>query len=302
MLSVFVEESAASSVRGGLSENGSRLDWFHAFGGTVTRPILLLTLLAAIVPSNASAVRIAAAGDIASCAWGDDKATGDLVRAIKPSVVVTLGDNAYPHGSFRQFKNCYDPPWGSFKRKTRPAPGNHDYHTPEAAGYFRYFGSRAGRCCRGYYKYDVGAWRLYSLNSERRFAAQARWLRKDLRAHPHACTLAYWHQPRFSDGAVHGDTATVDPLWDAFAANGGDVVLAGHDHNYQRFPRRRGVRSFVVGTGGAPLYDVVPKRVAAYDDTHHGILRLKLRHGSYGWKFRRIGAAARDQGNANCRN
>lgn len=268
----------------------------------MTRPIVLLTLLVAIVPADAGAVRIAAVGDIASCTWTADKATGDLVRAIKPKVVVTLGDNAYPHGSFSQFKNCYDPPWGSFKRKTRPAPGNHEYHTPEAAGYFRYFGKRAGRCCRGYYKYKVGAWRLYSLNSERRVATQVRWLRKNLRAHPHACTLAYWHQPRFSDGTVHGDSAAVDPLWDAFAANGGDVVLAGHDHSYQRFPRRHGVRSFVVGSGGAPLYDVVPKRVAAYDDSHHGILRFKLRDGSYAWKFRRVGGAAADQGNANCRN
>jgi len=131
--------------------------------------------------------------------------------------------------------------------------------------------------------------------------AQARWLRRDLRAHPHTCTLAYWHEPRFSDGTIHGDAAKVDPLWDAFAAHGGDLVLAGHEHDYQRFPRRQGVRSFVVGTGGAPLYDVVPKRVAAYDDTHHGVLLLKLRAGSYAWKFRRVGAGATDRGDASCR-
>lgn len=318
MLSVFAEK-AASSVRGGLSEfgllsecglrraallacnYGGRLE-FAQFGGAVTRLILLLALAAAIAPTDAAAVRIAAVGDIASCAWGDDKATGDLVRAIHPSVVLTLGDNAYPDGRLSEFKNCYDPPWGSFKRKTRPAPGNHDYKTPEADGYFRYFGSRAGPCCRGYYKYDVDTWRLYSLNSERRFAAQARWLRRDLRAHPHDCTLAYWHKPRFSDAPVHGDSVAVDPLWDTFAANGGDVVLAGHEHDYQRFPRRHGVRSFVVGTGGAPLYDVVPRRVAAYDDSHHGILRLNLHDGSYAWKFRRVGAPAIDRGQAHCRN
>jgi hypothetical protein len=268
-----------------------------------TRPILLLTLLALILPAGAGAVRITAAGDIASCQAGNAaKATGRLIRrAIDPSVALTLGDNVYPSGSSAQYAACYRPAWGSFRGKTRPSPGNHDYETGSAAGYFGYFGRRAGRCCRGYYKYDVGAWRLYSLNSERRFTAQARWLRKDLRAHRHACTLAYWHEPRFSDAIVHGDAAKVDPLWNSFAANGGDVVLAGHDHDYQRFPRRGGVRSFVVGTGGAPLYDVVPRRVAAYDDTHHGVLLLNLHKGSYAWTFRRVGGGATDQGHADCR-
>ena len=268
----------------------------------MNRPILVLTVLALILPAGAHAARITAAGDIASCQSPNDaKATGHLIRAIKPSLALTLGDNVYPSGSPQQYAACYDPAWGSFRGRTHPAPGNHDYETGSATGYFGYFGARAGRCCRGYYKYDVGTWRFYSLNSERRLHAQARWLRKDLRAHRHRCTLAYWHEPRFSDGTVHGDTATVDPLWNAFAKHGGDIVLAGHEHDYQRFPLRQGVRSFVVGTGGAPLYDVIPKRVAAYDDTHHGVLLLKVRAGSYAWKFRRVGARATDRGHASCR-
>ena len=146
----------------------------------------------------------------------------------------------------------------------------------------------------------MGRWRLYSLNSERNIAAQATWLRHDLRAHSRRCTLAYWHRPRFSD-SVHGDSTRVDRLWDTFAANGGDVVLAGHDHNYQRFPRISGVRSFVVGTGGISHYNVTPRRVASYDEGHYGVLRLALVHGSYRWVFRRIGGAAVDRGRADCR-
>jgi hypothetical protein len=268
---------------------------------TLGRLVLLISLVVAVLPAGAGAAVLTAAGDIASCGSSADSATGDLVRAIDPKVALTLGDNVYPDGTLSQFRNCYDPAWGSFKAKTRPSPGNHDYHTAEASGYFDYFARRAGPCCRGYFKFDVGRWRLYSLNSEHRIATQARWLRHDLRTHPHRCTLAYWHRPRFSDSTVHGDSTAVDPLWDVFAANGGDGVLAGHDHDYQRFPRINGVRSFVVGTGGASLYDVDPKRVAAYDDSHRGVLRLGLRRGYYRWAFRRVGASAVDRGRANCR-
>jgi acid phosphatase type 7 len=273
----------------------------HPWGGILTSLVLALSLLAAVLPAGASPAIITAAGDIAVCGNSADSATGDLVRSINPAVALTLGDNVYPDGSASRFANCYDPAWGSFRSKTRPSPGNHDYETVNAAGYFGYFGTRAGPCCRGYYKFDVGRWRLYSLNSERAIATQATWLRNDLRAHPSRCTLAYWHRPRFSDSTVHGDSTAVDPLWDAFAANGGDVVLAGHDHDYQRFPRINGVRSFVVGTGGASLYNVAPKRIAAYDDSHWGVLRLVLSDGYYTWAFRRVGASAMDSGRANCR-
>jgi hypothetical protein len=265
------------------------------------RLVLVISLLASVTSANADAGIVTAAGDIAVCGSSGDSATGKLVRAIDPTVALTLGDNVYPDGALRRFRNCYDPAWGSFKSKTRPSPGNHDYETPNAAGYFGYFGTRAGPCCRGYYKFAIGRWRLYSLNSERNIPTQARWLRHDLRAHPRRCTLAYWHRPRFSDSTVHGDSTSVDPLWDAFANNGGDVVLVGHDHNYQRFPRINGVRSFVVGTGGASHYNVAPNRVAAYDETHYGVLRLALKRGYYRWALRPVGASAIDRGRADCR-
>ena len=265
------------------------------------RLVLVLTLLASILPATGHGAIVTAAGDIAECGSSGDSATGNLVRTIDPAVALTLGDNVYPDGSLARFRNCYDPAWGSFKAKTRPSPGNHDYETRNAAGYFGYFGARAGPCCRGYYKFDVGAWRLYALNSERNIATQATWLRQDLRAHPHRCTLAYWHRPRFSDSTVHGDSISVDRLWDVFAGNGGDVILAGHDHDYQRFPPIDGVRSFVVGTGGASHYNVAPRRVAAYDETHFGVLRLALESGSYEWAFRPVGRSATDTGKAACR-
>lgn len=264
------------------------------------RLALLISLLASLMPAPAHAAIVTAAGDIAVCGSSGDSATGNLVRSIDPTVALTLGDNVYPNGSAARFRNCYDPAWGSFRSKTRPSPGNHDYETRSAAGYFGYFGKRAGPCCRGYYKFALGAWSLYSLNSERNIAAQARWLRHDLRTHSSKCTLAYWHRPRFSDSTVHGDSTSVDRLWDVFAANGGDVVLTGHDHNYQRFPRIDGVRSFVVGTGGASHYNVAPRRVAAYDERHFGVLRLALRDGSYKWAFRRVNGSAVDRGRAAC--
>jgi acid phosphatase type 7 len=164
------------------------------------------------LPAWASAARITAAGDIASCRWSRDSATSNLVRAIDPAVALTLGDNVYPNGSASLLADCYQPAWGSFRSKTRPSPGNHEYLTAGAAGYFNYFGRRAGPCCLGYYSYDVGAWRLYSLNSERAIATQAMWLREDMREHRHRCTLAYWHRPRFSDSPEHGDSIAVDPL------------------------------------------------------------------------------------------
>jgi hypothetical protein len=264
--------------------------------------LVLLLLLAHFLPPSADAATVVtAAGDIATCGSSADSATGNLVRSIDPTVALTLGDNVYPDGSRSRFRNCYDPAWGSFKSTTRPSPGNHDYETANAAGYFGYFGTRAGPCCRGYYRFDAGRWRLYSLNSERNFTTQATWLRHDLRAHPHRCTLAYWHRPRFSDSTVHGDSTAVDRLWDVFAANGGDIVLAGHDHNYQRFPRINGVRSFVVGTGGASHYNVAPRRVAAYDEGHFGVLRLALGDGRYKWAYRRVSGSASDRGWGVCR-
>ncbi len=207
---------------------------------------------------------------------------------------------------------------GGSRSRTRPSPGNHDYATTGAAGYFGYFGEAAGDPAKGFYSYDIGAWHVVSLNSNCSIvscatgSAQETWLRADLAAHPKACTLAYWHHPRFSSGTVHGSTTTVAPLWQALYDSSADVVLAGHEHNYERFAPvdpagtidpGRGLRSFVVGTGGRshyPFGQANPGSEVRSSGTF-GVLHLTLRATALSWQFvPEPGKAFSDSGSANC--
>ena len=242
-----------------------------------------------------------AAGDIASCSSSDDEATAALLDGLA-GTVVTLGDNAYDRGTPSEFSRCYGPSWGRHRSRTRPAPGNHDYGTPGAAGYFGYFGASAGEQGKGYYSYDLGPWHVVALNSNcwavggcGPGSPQERWLRADLAAHPARCTLAYWHHPRFSSGR-HGSSTATAGLWQALHDAGADVVLAGHDHSYERFapldPSGKvdpagGLRQFVVGTGGASHYGfgaVVAGSEARNSDAF-GVLALSLGPAGYEWRF-----------------
>lgn len=251
--------------------------------------------------SPAGSVVVIGAGDIASCSTSGDTATAKLVEGIA-GTVVTLGDNVYDDGTAREFSRCYDPTWGRFRDRTRPAPGNHDYHTAGAAAYFSYFGAAAGDPKRGYYAYDLGTWRVYALNSNcgdiggcGTGSAEVAWLRADLAAHPSECVLAYWHHPRFSSG-LHGSNAFVAGLWDALYAAGAELVLNGHDHSYERFAPQsdagaldpgRGIVEFVVGTGGFSHY-AFPKLLSnsrAHDNTTFGVLELTLSPGSWSSRF-----------------
>src|SRR5215207_6433490 len=198
---------------------------------------------------------VVAAGDIASCSSKGDEATAHLLTRIH-GTVLTLGDNAYEDGTAADFRQCYDPSWGKYKARTRPAPGNHDYSGGETAigraigraigtarGYFGYFGKIAGERGKGYYSYNLGKWHLLSLNRNcaevghcDSSSPQMRWLKANLAAnHDKRCTLAYFHHPRFSSGEEHGSIEEVKPLWDVLYAAGVDVVLSGHEHNYERF-------------------------------------------------------------------
>ena len=222
------------------------------------------------------------AGDIAGCSGGGDMRTAMLVDSVLladsvakvSDAVFTLGDNAYMKGTTEQFKNCFGSTWGNparrIMRNIRPAPGNHEYLTGGASPYYAYFGDRAGAPGTGYYSYDIGAWHVVVLNSEiivnRGFstaerAAQEDWLRKDLAAKSKLCTLAYWHHPRFSSG-WHGSDARLDPVWQILYAANVDLVLNGHDHDYERFAPQtpaglpdtlRGIPQIVAGTGGEEL-------------------------------------------------
>jgi hypothetical protein len=263
---------------------------------------------------------IAAAGDIAcdSSTAGattcHQAATADLLAAGNFTAVLGLGDHQYPSGALDDFNAYYDPTWGRVKAKTYPAPGNHEYQTSGAAGYFSYFGDRAGPSGRGYYSFDVGSWHLISLNSEISTAAgsaQETWLKADLAANSQGCTLAYWHKPLFSSGP-HGNNASVKPLWDALYAANADVVLAGHDHDYERFAPQtpsgsadatRGIREFVVGTGGKQHYSISstkPNSQVHNTDTF-GVLRLTLHPDGYDWKFLpEAGKTFTDSGTGSC--
>jgi hypothetical protein len=259
-----------------------------------------------------------AAGDIASCASSGDEATAALLDTL-PGTVATLGDTVYEDGTAAQFRDCYDPSWGRHKARTRPAVGNHDYQTPGAAAYFAYFGEAAGDPDKGYYSYDLGAWHVVVLNSNCSQVGgcgpdspQEQWLRADLAAHPTSCALAYWHHPRFSSGAQHGDHDNLEPFWRALYDAGADVVLVGHEHHYERFApqdpsgnadAKRGIRQFVVGTGGKNHYRFdppMPNSEVRNADTF-GVLKLTLRANGYDWAFVPVaGATFTDAGSDAC--
>ena len=260
-----------------------------------------------------------AAGDIAQCDNVGDSATGKLV-ARTPGVVQLLGDNAYPNGSSDDYARCYGPTWGSFKRRTLPAQGNHEYRRSlTAEGYYRYFG-RASRAPTGYYSYNLARWHVVVLNSAcylvggcEANSAQAKWLRADLKRSRTRCTLAVWHHPRFSSGTRHGSNTVMAEMWRIFQGNGGDVILSGHEHNYERFApqredgtldRKRGVREFVAGAGGAPTYPFSGKPLANSESRGErvfGVLRLELLPTSYKWRFLRAsGRRFSDSGATSC--
>jgi hypothetical protein len=253
------------------------------------------------------------AGDIADCSTTTDSATAAVLDGIDGTVFVA-GDNAYLTGSTEDYANCYEPTWGRHKTRTRPAPGNHEYMSVDAAPYYAYFGAHSGPAGRGYYSYDLGAWHIVSLNSNvavNAGSAQEQWLRADLAANRTQCTLAYWHHPYFSSG-IHGDNPYMRDIYQALYDFGADVVVTGHDHDYEQFHRQNadgvldanGIREFVVGTGGTTLrpFDAVAHpNTAVRDSTTHGVLKLTLHPTSFDWNFVPIaGGSFTDSGSRDC--
>ncbi len=283
---------------------------------------------APVADAARASVTIYAAGDIADCrhrppAWSGAAATAELVAAAlaraPDGTVLTLGDATYPRGAAAEFSDCYAPTWGRFKQATRPAPGNHEYASAGAAPYFDYFGAAAAPARGGYYSFELGAWHLVALNSM--LTAQARtrqleWLRADLAAHRQRCTLAYWHHPLYSSGG-HAPDARMRAAWQVLYEAGADVVLSGHDHDYERFAPQdangrvdtaRGLRQFVVGTGGAYATPFVRALAnsEARDSARSGVLRLQLGQDGYAWDFMEASydgfpnGAPPDHGQARC--
>lgn len=292
------------------------------------KQFVLLCMLGAVVWAGSAGAGSAGAqanpvlvgaGDIARCGSGvpadsRPEATAKLLDTI-PGTVFTAGDNAYPDGAVEDFQSCYTPTWGRHRARTRPSPGNHDYNQTDAAPYYAYFGTNAGPSGRGYYSYNLGAWHIISLNSNiaaETTSAQGVWLRADLATHRAACTLAYWHHPVFSSGD-HGNDPHMQEIWQILYTFGADVVLNGHDHNYERFAPQtpdgeadpaHGIREFVVGTGGASLraFRSTPEPNSEVRERRtYGVLKLTLRPNGYDWEFVPIaGQTFRDVGSAAC--
>ena len=270
-------------------------------------------------PTAAPPAILVGAGDIASCASTGDEATANIL-VNTGGTVFTLGDNVYDSGTPTEFTTCYGPTWGtaSIKDRTKPTAGNHDYATSCAAGYYGYFGAAAGDPTKGYYAYDLGTWRVYVLNSNCTIvacgtgSAQEQWLRSDLAANPRACVAAMWHHPRFSSGSTHGSSTATQALWQALYDFNADIVLSGHEHNYERFAPQtatgtldnaRGIVEFVVGTGGRSHYlfgTVQPNSLVRNSDTY-GVLRLALSAGSWSFSFlHEAGMTFTDSGTGTC--
>ncbi len=269
-------------------------------------------------PSGPS-VTVAAAGDIASCSTTGDSATAALIAGIDGEVLA-LGDTVYPNGTATEYTNCYEPTWGAFKGRTRPVPGNHEYNTANAAGYYGYFGPAAGDPTKGYYSYDYGAWHVVVLNSNcsqvggcGAGSPQLIWLQADLAANDEKCTLAAWHQPRFSSASVHGSDVTYQPFFQALYDAHADVILSGHDHSYERFAPQtatgvadplHGVREFVVGTGGFTHYGLgtLKANSEVFNGDTFGVLKLTLKPTGYDWEFVPVaGQTFTDSGSDACR-
>ena len=287
---------------------------------TITASVGTVQGTSSITVSTVSAdVVFVGAGDIASCSSSGDEATAALLDGI-PGTVYTLGDNAYDNGTATEYTNCYDPSWGRHKARTQPSPGNHEYNTTNATGYYGYFGAAAGDPSKGYYSFNLGDWHIIVLNSNASCSViscaagspQEQWLRADLAANNKACTLAYWHHPRFNSGASHGNNTAVAPFWDALYQYNADVILNGHEHVYERFAPQtpaavadaaRGIRQFTVGTGGRSHYTfgTIQPNSEVRDANTYGVLKLTLHATGYDWQFVPVaGATFTDSGSGTC--
>ena len=297
---------------------------------SVAALVVGVTVSAAIAATTTHPITVVAAGDIAcdatatgskaedasgeSCHMG---ATAQSIASAHPDLVLPLGDEQYQAATLDAFRASYANTWGKFLAITRPAPGNHEYVTPHAAGYFGYFGTRAGDASKGYYSFDRGRWHFIAINANcsevggcEAGSAEEQWLRNDLTRQTGKCILAYWHQPRFSSGLHHSDPAYIAFWQDLYAAHA-DIVLNGHDHDYERFGPQdpngaanpRGVREFVVGTGGRShyLFTKVEPNSEVRNSTTFGVLILHLFADRYDWTFKpEPGKTFTDHGSARC--
>jgi len=266
-------------------------------------------------PAHATVVEAYAAGDVADCtaAAALESVAATTSRLIPAgALVLVAGDAIYERPTLARYRACYEPTWGVHLANTLIVPGNHDYENGRADGFFEYFGAAAGD--RGHFARKAGDWLVIGLDSNLVGEARQRqlaWLDATLREKVSAqCTLALWHTPLFSSGPHRGGGDAMRPYWALLDAFGADLVLNGHEHNYEAFdprdaqgkPKEAGMREFVVGTGGARLYGFWrPPYASRVRLERHGVLHLTLSDGAYAWEFLDIDGHASDPGRATCR-
>jgi len=320
LLRMMLGMKGASVLAGALPASAQRRTWpqvrMHVNAACAAS-------LTANTVAPAPAVSVAAVGDLAQCS-GTPPTAPDSARVAAAAAglgagtpLLLLGDLAYYSGTTDEFAQCYDPIWGgALKAASYPAPGNHEYVTPNAAPYYAYFGARAGDPAKGYYSTNFGAWHVITLNSNLPMNAgsvQEAWLRNDLLANASKrCKLAYWHHPRFSSSTGHGNDPLSADIWSTLYEFKVDMVLNGHEHTYERFAPQtptqqadaRGIRAFVIGTGGASPYgfSAIPQPNSVVRSTgQFGLVRFNLRDGDYSWQFvAAAGSVLTDSGTAKC--
>lgn len=240
-----------------------------------------------------------------------DAETARLAKTYDPRYALILGDEQYQSGTAAEFRGGYDGTWGALKPITKPIPGNHEYGTTGASGYYSYF--QAQTRAPGYYAFNVDNWRVYALNSnctKISCTSETDWLDRDMTRHPRKCSLIMLHHPLYSSGLEHGDSPEGRPFWRVALAHRAELALAGHDHDYERFQKMNaygtatdgGMTSFVVGTGGKSLYHSRGIRAGSqvYDAHTAGVMALKLGAARYGWEYRTIDGRVIDSGIRSC--
>jgi acid phosphatase type 7 len=272
-------------------------------------------------PASAADPVLAAAGDIA-CQPGQLETpitcraaeTARIVAAINPTAVAVLGDNQYEVGGLAAYRTVFDATWGAFRARTFPVPGNHEYYRVRADGYYGYFGAAAGDPAKGYYAYDLGDWHVLALNSNCAYvpcaagSEQEQWVRQQLAARAQACTLAYWHHALYSS---QGGDPRMRDIWNDLVQARADVVLSGHNHNYERFAPQdagahldplHGPREFVVGTGGRSLGAIhgLGPNSELRQDRVFGVLALTLSRRGYAWSYDSVDGSFSDTGSTAC--
>jgi 3',5'-cyclic AMP phosphodiesterase CpdA len=294
-----------------------------ASGGSPDAPIAKKSAQVLPAAKPSSRPLIAAVGDIA-CPAADpvtkstcqQQAVADAIVKSNPDSVWLLGDIQYLNGELDQFRNSFGKAFAPLRKRWRPNPGNHEYVTTNASGYYEFFGKDAGPHQRGFYSFDVGSWHVVSLNANcdiidcTKNSFQAKWLRNDLRKHPSKCTAAFWHQPLYSSGVEHGNDPLVRPLWQILQANGADLVLNGHDHDFEVFSRQnaygerdpKGMIEIVSGAGGKSWYEfneIQPNSKVRIGNTF-GFLSLRLNKKSFNWSYVTKDSKVLARGSAQC--